>query len=165
MSFRSLPVFFYTLVLFVGILYPLSSDADSGLPVPRFASLASNEVNVRVGPGKRYPISWVFVRSGWPVEIIAEYDLWRQVRDIEGATGWIHTSLLSGRRTILITKERRPVYEDPDENSVVVLLAEPRVQGQLLDCNGQWCEVEIAGNSGWLKANHFYGVHENEKIR
>lgn len=149
----------------VGTTLPIVSFAQSGLPVPRFTSLASNTVNVRVGPGKRYPISWVFTRSGWPVEIIAEYDLWRQIRDIEGATGWIHTSLLSGRRTILITGQRRPVYEDADESSAVVLLAEPRVLGKLLECNGQWCEVEIAGNRGWLKANHFYGVHENEKIR
>lgn len=144
---------------------PMVGFAESGLPVPRFASLSSKTVNVRVGPGKRYPISWVFTRSGWPVEIIAEYDLWRQIRDIEGATGWIHTGLLSGRRTILITGDQRPVYEDPDEDSVVVLLAEPKVLGRLLECNGPWCEVEIAGNRGWLKARHFYGVHENEKVR
>ena len=140
-------------------------EAQTGRPVPRFASLASSEVNVRVGPGKRYPIAWTFTRSGWPVEIIAEYEHWRQIRDIEGETGWVHKSLLSGRRTILITGKRRPVYEDSENSSPVVLLAEPGVQGRLLECDGQWCEVEIAGNRGWLKASHFYGVYEKEKIR
>ncbi|WP_206374202.1 SH3 domain-containing protein [Sneathiella chinensis] len=139
--------------------------AETGLPVPRFVSLGSSEVNVRVGPGKRYPISWVFVRSGWPVEIIAEYEHWRQIRDIEGETGWVHRNLLSGRRTILVTEDPRPLYEDPKEDSEVLLLAEPGVQGKLLQCDGEWCQVEIAGNEGWLRANQFYGVYANEKIR
>ncbi len=152
--------------LFLGwVLVSSTASAQTGLPVPRFASLASSEVNVRVGPGKRYPIAWTFTRAGWPVEIIAEYEFWRQIRDIEGATGWIHKSLLSGRRTILITGQRRPIFEEPADNGVVVLLAEPGVQGRLLECDGPWCEVDIAGNKGWLRASHFYGVYENEKIR
>ncbi|MEH6402402.1 MAG: SH3 domain-containing protein [Sneathiella sp.] len=155
-------VFSFLLILSA---FSLSNAAYAGSPTPRFVSLSSNEVNVRVGPGKRYPISWVFTRSGWPVEIIAEYELWRQIRDIEGATGWVHKSLLSSRRTILITGERRPIYEDTDTGSVVILMAEPGVQGKLLECDGPWCAVEIAGNKGWLKASHFYGVYENEKIR
>ena len=139
--------------------------ADAAGKVPRFVSLASEKVNVRVGPGKRYPISWVYVRSGWPVEVIAEYELWRQVRDVDGATGWIHTALLSNRRTILITGERRPMYERPKADSVVVLLAEPGVQGRLIECDGSWCKVDVAGNEGWMKTAHFYGVLENEKVR
>ncbi|WP_025897498.1 SH3 domain-containing protein [Sneathiella glossodoripedis] len=146
------------------VFQPQSAPA-SDANVPRFASLASSKVNVRVGPGKRYPISWVYVRSGWPVEIIAEYELWRQIRDVEGDTGWIHTSLLSNRRTILITDAQRPLYENPNEESSVILLADPGVQGRLLECDGHWCLVDIAGNEGWLKTTDFYGVHENEKIR
>lgn len=153
----------FFLILFV--LIPILSAAQTGLPVPRFASLASDEINVRVGPGKRYPISWTYVRAGWPVEIIAEYEHWRQIRDIAGDTGWVHKSLLSGRRMVVVTGDRRSVYEEADEDSVVVLLAEPGVQGRLLECDGAWCQVEIAGNKGWLKARQFYGVYENEKIR
>lgn len=152
------------IVLFLSS-FTVSGVANAGSPTPRFVSLSSNEVNVRVGPGKRYPIAWVFTRSGWPVEIIAEYEFWRQIRDIEGATGWVHKSLLSGRRTILITGDRRPIFDEADSDSAVVLLAEPGVQGKLLECDGPWCAVEIAGNKGWLKASHFYGVYENEKIR
>jgi len=138
---------------------------ETNLPLPRFVSLSSDKVNVRTGPGKRYPISWVFRRRGWPVEIIEEYDLWRQIRDIEGATGWVHKSLVSSRRTLIITDEARAIYEEPDEKSVIVMLAEPGVVGKLRECDGRWCELEIAGLTGWLRANEFYGVYANEKVR
>lgn len=150
-------------VLLAGLSHISVSDAAG--KVPRFVSLSSDEVNVRVGPGKRYPISWVFVRSGWPLEVIAEYEHWRQVRDVDGATGWIHKGLLSNRRTILVTGKRRPMYEDREKKSAVLLLAEPGVQGRLLECDGPWCKVDIAGNEGWMLTSHFYGVLENEKVR
>ncbi|HKH69397.1 MAG TPA: SH3 domain-containing protein, partial [Reyranella sp.] len=66
----------------------------SGLPIPRFASLRSDEVNVRTGPGPRYPIDWVFKRKAMPVEIVAEFENWRKIRDWQGASGWVHQSLL-----------------------------------------------------------------------
>ena len=137
----------------------------TGLPLPRFVSLSSDKVNIRTGPGTRYPINWIFVRRGWPVEIIEEYELWRQIRDIDGATGWVHKGLVSSRRTLIITGDARAVYEEPDEASAVVLLAEPGVVGKLLECDGRWCALEIAGLSGWLEANHFYGVYADEKVR
>jgi|TARA_R100000149_G_C5852861_1_gene121056 SH3-like domain-containing protein len=151
-------------------LLPLQSmanrtGAETGLPLPRFVSLSADEVNIRTGPGTRYPIQWVFLRRGWPVEVIEEYELWRQIRDIDGDTGWVHRNLISSRRTLVITGDVRPVYEDPDENSPVVLLAEPGVLGTLEECDGRWCEIEIAGLTGWLLASDFYGVYENEKIR
>lgn len=139
--------------------------SETNLPLPRFVSLSSDKVNVRTGPGKRYPINWVFKRRGWPVEIIEEYELWRQIRDIEGATGWVHKSLVSSRRTLIITQEARAIYEEPDEKSVIVMLAEPGVVGKLQECDGRWCELEIAGLTGWLRADEFYGVYANEKVR
>jgi SH3-like domain-containing protein len=156
--------FFLFAALITGVFGVGSAWAQAG-KVPRFVSLSAGEVNVRVGPGKRYPIAWVFVRRGWPVEVIAEYERWRQIRDVDGATGWVHTRLLSNRRTILVTDKRRPVREEKFTESPVILLAEPGVQGKLLECDGPWCKVDIAGNEGWLKAAHFYGVLENEKIR
>jgi|TARA_R110000772_G_scaffold265637_1_gene387230 SH3-like domain-containing protein len=141
------------------------TGVETGLPLPRFVSLSSDKVNVRAGPGTRYPIKWVFVRQGWPVEVIEEYELWRQIRDIEGAIGWVHRNLVSNRRTLIITEDVRAVYEEPDESSPVVLLAEPGVVGKLDECDGRWCEIEVAGLTGWLLASHFYGVYANEKIR
>jgi SH3-like domain-containing protein len=159
------------LLVFVGVFLTVSpgsagdTGSVTGLPLPRFVSLSSDKVNVRTGPGTRYPINWVFVRRGWPVEIIEEYELWRQIRDIDGATGWVHKGLVSSRRTLIITEETRAVYEEPDESSVIILLTEPGVVGKLLECDGRWCQLEIAGLTGWLKANQFYGVYANEKVR
>src|SRR5690606_37820396 len=73
----------------------------SGLPLPRFASLKSGRVNLRIGPGLKYPVEWLYLKSGVPMEIIQEYDNWRRVRDSEGAEGWVNQSLLSGRRTAI----------------------------------------------------------------
>ena len=163
--FRIVLLAFFCLILFSPAGHAGSTGSETGLPLPRFVSLASDKVNVRTGPGTRYPINWVFVRRGWPVEIIEEYDLWREIRDIDGATGWVHKTLVSNRRTLIITGDARAVYEEPDESSPVVLLAEPGVVGKLKECDGRWCETEIAGLSGWLMANQFYGVYANEKVR
>ena len=77
---------------------PALAATDSGLPVPRFVTLRADKVNVRAGPGARYPVEWVFERKGMPVEIVAEFDTWRKVRDIQGTEGWVHQNLLSSRR-------------------------------------------------------------------
>lgn len=156
---------FLTLILIAPLSNAGPTGSETGLPLPRFVSLSSDKVNVRAGPGTRYPIKWVYVRRGWPVEVVEEYELWRQIRDTDGSIGWVHRNLISSRRTLIITGEVRAVYEDPDESSPVVLLAEPGVVGKLEECDGRWCEIEIAGLTGWLMANHFYGVYENEKIR
>ena len=85
---------------------------STGLPLPRFVSLAADRVNVRFGPGKQYPINWVFARKGLPVEIIEEFDTWRKIRDYDGEEGWIHSSLLSSRRTIMVTGDVRDAAAD-----------------------------------------------------
>ena len=80
-----------------------SGDKDALTQVQRFVSLRADEVNVRAGPGVRYPVKWVFVRKLMPVEVIAEFDTWRKIRDWEGAEGWVHRAMLSGRRSIVVT--------------------------------------------------------------
>ena len=90
----------------------------SGLPVPRYVSLKSDHVNVRAGPTKDNDVAWVYTRSGLPVEITAEFENWRRVRDSEGAEGWVYHSLLSGRRTAVITMKTKDdlasLYDRPD---------------------------------------------------
>src|SRR5581483_9127238 len=94
---------FYFLFILIGMVAPAQAiNNTSGLPVPRFVSLKPEEANARTGPGTRYPIAWVYRRPGLPVEVIEEYDLWRKIRDIDGATGWVHKSMLDGRRTVMI---------------------------------------------------------------
>lgn len=136
----------------------------SGLPVPRFVSLRSAEVNVRTGPGRSYPIEWVFVRPGMPVEITAEFDTWRRIRDVEGTQGWVHQSMLSGRRTLVITGELRTIRERPSASAAAVAQAEPGVMGRLVSCKGEWCEVEVQGYHGWLERAGFWGVYPKEEV-
>jgi SH3-like domain-containing protein len=138
---------------------------STGLPVPRFVSLATDRVNVRFGPGKQYPINWVFARKDLPVEIIAEFDTWRKIRDADGDEGWIHASLLSSRRTIMVTGKVRDLRRTPSPNSRVVLRAEPGVIGRLFDCEENWCRIEIEGRRGWLQRDEFWGTQPGEAVR
>ena len=89
-----------------------AADEAGGQTTPRFASLKSDEVNLRTGPGQRYPIEWVYRRIGYPVEIVAQFDVWRQIRDADGTVGWVHQTLLSGRRTALVRSEERRVGKE-----------------------------------------------------
>jgi SH3-like domain-containing protein len=136
----------------------------SGLPVPRFVSLDADPVNVRFGPGRQYPVNWVFAREGLPVMIVAEFDNWRKIRDHEGKEGWIHSSLLSSRRTFMVSGDIRELRRTASEDARVVLRAEPGVVGDLLNCQGEWCHVEIEGRRGWLQRPDLWGVLPDEVI-
>lgn len=136
----------------------------SGLPVPRFVSLRSNEVNLRTGPGLRYPIQWVYVHKGLPMEITAEFDTWRRVRDWQGTEGWVHESTLSGLRTMIITGKPRGLHTRPSDGSGLVARLAPGVVGRLLSCRPRWCQVDAKGFQGWLKRDAFWGVLPNETL-
>lgn len=134
-------------------------------PLPRFASLRSAEVNLRTGPGKRYPVDWVFVRRDMPVEIIGSFDTWRKVRDYTGAQGWVHQSMLSGRRTAIITAGYQRMRKEPSRDSAVVATVQARVVGRLIRCDAKWCRLNISGVEGWLPRDSLWGVREGEKLK
>jgi len=138
----------------------------SGLPVPRFVVLRADEVNARAGPGPRYPVEWVYRRRDMPVEITAEFDTWRRIRDIEGAEGWVHQSLLAGgqRRTVIVAGATRTVRAAPQDTAAGVALAEPGVIARLLRCRAAWCEVEAGGVEGWLRRDEVWGVYPDEAV-
>ncbi len=144
-----------------------AADDQGGdaLPLPRFASLKSNEVNLRAGPGQRYPIEWVYRRAGHPVEIVAQFDVWRQIKDSEGTLGWVHQSLLSGQRTALITGGVQSLRVEPSESASGVALAEPGVLVELKTCVDAWCEVSARGYTGWLRHDEIWGVYPNETLQ
>jgi SH3-like domain-containing protein len=148
---------------------PIGASAQvgraTGLPLPRFVSLNADQVNLRVGPGEDHPIAWVLAREGLPVEIVEEFDTWRKVRLHDGDLGWIHASLLSSRRTVMVEEEIRALRQAPEPDARIVLRAEPGVLGQLLDCDGTWCRVEIEGRRGWLQRDEFWGTLPNEALR
>jgi SH3-like domain-containing protein len=137
----------------------------SGLPVPRFVTLRSNEVNVRTGPGVRYPVEWVFVKAGMPVEITAEFDTWRRIRDVEGTQGWVHQSTLSGRRGIVVTgQQTRTLRRDAASASEAVAQLDPGVIAKLRKCKGLWCQVDVGGFRGWLQRDEVWGVYAKEEV-
>lgn len=143
----------------------------SGLPLPRFVSLKSGRVNLRIGPGLGYPVEWLYLKSGVPMEIIQEYDNWRRVRDAEGAEGWINQALLSGRRTAIAAPWQKGQESElllraqPDTNSRIVAMLEPGVMGTIYACNGQWCEMEFAGHRGWLTQTQIWGAYPGETYK
>ncbi|MFD2204745.1 SH3 domain-containing protein [Kiloniella antarctica] len=135
----------------------------SGLPLPRFVSFRSGEVNMRAGPGTRYPISWIYHRRRLPVEIIDEFDTWRQIRDWQGTEGWVHQSMLKGQRSMMVTGAVRTIYDDPEVTSRPVVQAEAGVIGELDSCNSNdWCQVEIKDITGWLQRSALYGSYKGE---
>ena len=154
----------YTLTAAVVMCALAAGALAQDLPLPRFVSLRAGEVNVRAGPGTTYPIRWVFVRAGLPVEITAEFENWRRIRDSEGAEGWVHQSLLSGTRTALIAGEIRTLWRSPEPGALPVLRAEAGVVGRLLECADAWCRLEIDGRRGWLPGDEIWGVYPGEAV-
>jgi SH3-like domain-containing protein len=152
----------------------LPQKNQSGLPVPRFASFRSGEVNMRTGPGTRYPIEWVYNRQGLPVEITAEYDIWRRVRDPDGAEGWVHKNEISGRRAAIVAPIITPIaaaplqssktlppqqlpatipafrelHDSADDASDIIAHLEPGAIGQLVSCAKDWCKLKLNGIAG-----------------
>lgn len=130
----------------------------TGLPVPRFVSLASDEVNVRYGPGQQYPIRWTFTRRALPVKITAEFDTWRKIEDHEGEEGWIHSSLLSSRRTVMVMGGIQELRRTPQEDARSLLRLEEGVIAELIDCQAGWCLIEAAQRRGWIESSALWGV-------
>lgn len=147
-----------------GMALAAQPNSETGLPIPRFVTLKSDEANLRKGPGTRYPIHWVYKREGLPVEIINEFGNWRQVRDHDLVTGWMHQSMLSGYRNAMIIGEAQALRRDPGEDSPGLLLAQPGVIAELLECGVGWCELQIEGRKGWIEKSHLWGVYPQEFI-
>ena len=146
------------------VLPSLGSAAEEPKKPPYFLSLGAGEVNLRTGPGVRYPIDWVYRRRALPVEVIGIFDHWRQIRDWQGTEGWVHQNMLSQRRTAIVTGGRRLLRREPGAQSAAVAALEPGVVGRLRSCQGDWCEIEIDGRRGWLAREEFWGAYPTEVI-
>lgn len=153
---------------------PNQKIGPSGLPLPRFVSTRSEPINVRVGPGTRYAIAWVFKKAGLPVEIIQEFDVWRKIRYVDGSEGWIHQNLLSGKRTAL-TRPFNPggrtgLYAAPKDNATVRAWLAPDYLVDVDHCADGWCEVTTKRSkahgpiTGYVVQFELWGVYPDEKI-
>ena len=140
----------------------------SGLQVPRFVSLKAGRVNVRVGPGEDYKIAWVFVRTGLPIEVIQEYDTWRRVRDSDGSVGWVFNSLLSGKRTAVVTPwvkgEAQPLHAQATASAAVNAYLEPGVMATIDRCRNGWCRISGKGFDGWIEQDRLWGTYPDEDV-
>jgi SH3-like domain-containing protein len=142
--------------------------------VPRFASLKADKVNLRQGPGTDYPTAWVFQRVGLPVEVVNEFETWRQVRDSEGATGWVLSTMLSGRRTaVILPWEAKAGQAGPptalrDDDSTgarAVAMVEAGVLASIITCDGAWCRVSVGGVRGYIEQIKLWGAYKGEIIK
>ena len=142
----------------------------TGFPLPRFAATRSDDVNIRTGPGSRYPVEWVLKRRDMPLEIIREHDVWRRVRDWQGTEGWVQTSLLTGRRTFVVIGEPATLRRRANAESDPIARLAVGVIGRIRDCaaGSAWCEVQVstpAGNHrGFLPRSAFWGSYRGEAI-
>jgi SH3-like domain-containing protein len=143
---------------------PEPDDGTSGLPVPRFVSIKAGKAFVRTGPADRYPVIWVYVRKGLPVEVIKEYEIWRQIRDESGAVGWINKSLLQSERTAIVTRGVRTLYSRADLSSPPVWRIEAGALVSLVLCEGDWCRVARAGKGGYILRSQLWGSYPGERI-
>ena len=154
------------LCLLAPAAWAASDTGPSGLPLPRFVSLKADKVNVHVGPAKTYDVTWIYTRVGLPVEITAEFENWRRIRDGEGAEGWVYHSLLSGRRTGMVQakEELVPLREAGDQEGSIVAQLQAGVVASVKKCNGTWCRISGEGFDGWIEQQRLWGVYPNEKI-
>ncbi|MDQ2093577.1 SH3 domain-containing protein [Rhodalgimonas zhirmunskyi] len=178
------------IALLLGLSAPLSAadgktrGAVTNLPIPRFVSIKTDECNVRRGPSLSHRIDWVFKRKDMPVEITAEHGHWRRVRDRDGAGGWVHYSLLSGTRTVIVTgsvtgadegqtgdapasseaagAQTIDLYMRPDAQSQVVARLESGVVARLGECDPEWCKLRAGGYRGWTRKSMIWGVEPDE---
>lgn len=136
------------------------------LPLPRFASLRSEQVNMRAGPGLRYPVDWVYMRRFLPVEVVSEYESWRKVRDPDGAEGWVHRSMLSARRTGIIRASKAMLRRTADGGASPAAWLREGVVVRVHQCPqaSPFCRVEVDSIHGWVLKREVWGVYKEEEL-
>lgn len=155
------------LAIGLGVLWEGIACAASGAEatLPYFAALHADKVNLRAGPGDRYPIEWIYIRRDWPVQVIAHFDHWRRVRDWEGTEGWVHEKMLTAQREVIVTGGTHSLHQSPDPNAALVARAEPGVMAKLTECRGEWCQIAASGITGWVPRADLWGVPPTETLR
>lgn len=156
-----LPIVFAALLANLFIASAASEESPSNRP--RFVSLSSDLVNMREGPSTEHGIKWVYHRKGLPMQVLSEYDVWRRVRDVDGEVGWIHVSLLTNERTVIIIGTGYAMARTGDEPDAPVLAeVEPGVVGIIEGCGPLACRLDFSGIEGWVDRTRLWGVYADE---
>ncbi len=139
----------------------------TGMPLPRFAALRADEVYMRIGPGKRYPIEWVYKRRDLPVQIEREFEEWRLVRDQENTKGWVHQATLAPRRTGVVIGGEQTLRRDARDDAAPVAVLKPGVIVRLRTCDAtsDWCQTQVQDYRGWMKRSEVWGILPGEGIQ
>jgi len=143
-----------------------TKGSNTGLPLPRFAALRSDEVNLRAGPGTRYPIDWIYKRRELPVEILREFEVWRLVQDPEGTKGWVHQATLTGRRSFVVTAKEATLRREAQDTASPVAILKAGVIGHIRACQAasDWCQVQTGDYRGYLRRSQFWGTPPGEAV-
>ena len=176
-ALRLLPALVLALVPAVVATAALAAETPSGLPLPRFVTTRSTPINVRVGPGTKYDVSWVYKVAGTPVEIIQEFDVWRKIRDVDGSEGWVHQNMLSGNRAGYVLPEanveRVALRVGQSEDAGVAAWVGPGFPVKIQSCDSGWCAVQAVDHpnghvgatySGYLPEGDLWGVYRGESF-
>ena len=131
--------------------------SETGRTLPRYATLKSSVVNMRRGPGKEFKVDWVYHRKHLPVKIVLEYSRWRKIVDFEGYSGWVHASLLSGKKSLIVVGENIPLRKKPDNSASPTAYLQKRLLVFPKLCEGQWCKVEVNDYVGWVRTDMIWG--------
>lgn len=149
----------------LALLGASAAPAQDERKTPYWASIASGEAMMRTGPGRNYPATWLYRRADLPIKVVEVYPSWRKVEDPGGTTGWMLVSLLSERRTALVTgNEPRPIRSEAGDDAPVVYRAQPGVVGRISKCSPGWCRIDIAGKAGFIATDHLWGVDAGESL-
>jgi len=139
-------------------------DNKSRVQLPRFGILRFAAVNLRTGPGTRYPIEWVYRRAGMPVEVTALFDTWYRVRDYEGSEGWVHKTQVKMQRRGIIAIKQQAVRSDPEAKAKITAHLQPNVMFNITSCDGNWCAIKGEDFKGYLPQTAFFGAYPHEKF-
>jgi SH3-like domain-containing protein len=174
-----LAFFFFLAWASIALLYPVNwltaankanaqeaklTVRGSGLPVPRFVTLKSDEANLRAGPGLEYPVLWQYRASNLPVRVDAEFGIWRKIVDHDGTAGWMHGSVLSLRRMAIVKTNMAKIHSNPDSSANVIALAERNALMELQSCPKSWCKVKAENVRGWIKRQAIWGLLQTESL-
>jgi len=142
-----------------------TKGSDTGQLLPRWAGILYDGVKLRVGPGQRYPVEWIYRRPDQPVRVLREFDNWRLIEDHDGVKGWVHQSNLTGRRSFMVPNDRTLRRSNSEEASAVAVLR-PGVVGRVRGCTAgaAWCEVRVGEHRGWIRRDGLWGISAGEAI-
>ena len=155
----------YLVLIYTPSAYTETLGNETGLKIPRFVSLKASNSNLRIGPSENYPIKLKYIVANTPIEIIDEYKDWRKINDYEGNEGWLHKSLIKGKRFAIVNtpyQEGLQVLNKPKGKNIGKI--GKRNILEINTCLINWCKIKYKKNKGWVNKINLWGIYEKEII-